>query len=165
MNYPDYHPRRPGAARGGRALDIAPLRRGSLTSWAPPGYVPLTHAEWEEWRYPPRFDWALLDERTAHGIVAGGTALAAALLDGAVRLGVRMLTGIRLTALRRCGGRVAVATVEHGGTARDIAASAVILATGGFDRDLELRARLLPAAVAATGAGTGQHRGRPAYRR
>ena len=160
VNYPDYHPRRPGAARGGRALDITPLRLGSLTSLVrsvrtPPGYVPLTHAEWEEWRYPPRFDWALLDERTAHGIVAGGTALAAALLDGAVRLGVRMLTGIRLTALRRCGGRVAVATVEHGGTARDIAASAVILATGGFDRDLELRARLLPAAVAATGAAPG----------
>lgn len=160
VNYPDYHPKRPGAARGGRALDIAPLRLGSLTTLArsvrtPPGYVPLTHAEWEEWRYPPRFDWALLDERTAQGILAGGTALAAALLDGAVRLGVRLLTGTRLTALRRCGGRVAVATVEHGGTARDIAASAVILATGGFDRDLELRARLLPAAVAATGAAPG----------
>jgi hypothetical protein len=160
VNYPDYHPQRPGAARGGRALDITPVRLGSLIPLArsvrtPPGYVPLTHAEWEEWRYPPRFDWPLLDERSANGLLAGGAALAAALLDGAVRLGVRVLTGTRLTALRRCGGRVAAATVEHAGTAGDIAASAVILATGGFDRDLELRARLLPAAVAATGAAPG----------
>jgi 3-oxosteroid 1-dehydrogenase len=160
VNYPDYHPKRSGAARGGRVLDITPLRLGSLTPLArsvrtPPGYVPLTHGEWEEWRYPPGFDWALLDERSAHGILAGGAGLAAALLDGAVRLGVRVLTGTRLTALRRCGGRVAAATVEHEGTVRDIAASAVILATGGFDRDLELRGRLLPAAVAATGAAPG----------
>ena len=119
------------------------------------GYIPLTHAEWEEWRYPPRFDWPLLDERKANGILAGGAALAAALLDGAVGLGVRVLTGTRLTALRQCGGRVVAATVEHEGIATDIAASAVILATGGFDRDLELRARLLPAAVAATGAAPG----------
>ena len=109
----------------------------------------------EEWRYPPRFDWALLDERRANGVLAGGAGLAATLLDGAVRLGVSVLTGTRLTALRRCGGRVTAATVEHEGTARDIAASAVILATGGFDRDLELRGRLLPGAVTATGAAPG----------
>ena len=81
--------------------------------------------------------------------------MAAALLDGAVRLGVRVLTGTRLKALRRYGGRVVAAAVEHEGTLRDITASAVILATGGFDRDLELRARLLPAAVGATGAAPG----------
>ena len=160
VNYPDYHPQRPGAALGGRALDTTLLRLGSLTPLArsvrtPPGYIPLTHAEWEEWRYPPRFDWTMLDERKANGILAGGAALAAALLDGSVGLGVRVLTGTRLTALRQCGGRVVAATVEHEGIATDIAASAVILATGGFDRDLELRARLLPAAVAATGAAPG----------
>jgi glycine/D-amino acid oxidase-like deaminating enzyme len=160
VNYPDYHPARPGAARGGRALDITPVHLGSLTPLVrsvrtPPGYVPLTHAEWEEWRYPARLDWALLDERSANGVLAGGAALAAALLDGVVGRGVRVLAGTRLTAVRRCGGRVAAAAVEHGGTARNIAASAVILATGGFDRDLELRARLLPATVAATGAAPG----------
>src|ERR1700733_7984355 len=166
VNYPDYHPARPGAARGGRALDITPVHLGSLTPLArsvrtPPGYVPLTHAEWEEWRYPARFDWALLDERSANGVLAGGAALAAALLDGAVGRGVRVLTGTRLTAVGRCGGRVAAAAVEHGGPARNIAASAVILATGGFDRDLELRARLLPATVAATRAAPRHTRGRP----
>src|ERR1700722_10578021 len=94
VNYPDYHQKRPGAARGGRALDITPLRLGSLTPLArsvrtPPGYIPLTHAEWEEWRYPSGFDWALLDERSAHGILAGGAGLAAALVDGGGRPGGR----------------------------------------------------------------------------
>jgi succinate dehydrogenase/fumarate reductase flavoprotein subunit len=159
-NYPDYHPSRPGAARGGRALDIAPVRLEALTPPArlvrtPPGYLPLTHAEWEEWRYPQRFDWALLDARRADGVLAGGAALAAALLDGAVQAGVRVLTRTRLTALRQDGGRVVGVTVESSGATTVIAVSAVILATGGFDRDPELRAQLLPAAVTATGAAPG----------
>ena len=160
VNYPDYHPLRPGAARGGRALDIGPVCLGSLTPLAgsvrtPPGHVPLTHAEWEEWRIPQRFDWALLDERVRQGIRVGGTALAAALLDGAVQAGVRVVTGTRLTAARISDGRVAGVTVRSGGKTAEIAATAVILATGGFDRDPELRARLLPAAVTATGAAPG----------
>ena len=159
-NYPDYHPLRPGAARGGRALDIAPVPLGSLTPLArsvrrPPGYVPLTQAEWEEWRFPRRFDWALLDQRGDEGVLAGGAALAAALLDGAVRAGVRVLAGTRLTSVRVNGGRVAGATVRSGAGVTDIGAAAVILATGGFDRDPELIARFLPGAVTATGAAPG----------
>jgi hypothetical protein len=26
----------------------------------PPGYLPVTQAEWEGWRFPCRFDWKLL---------------------------------------------------------------------------------------------------------
>lgn len=161
VNYPDYHPARRGACAGGRALDIAPVARKSLTPLAaevrtPPGYVPLTHDEWERWRFPDRFDWALLDERVRSGVLAGGAGLAAALLDGAVRAGVRVLTRTRLLAVRRGShGAVIAATVDRGGTVGDIGIRAVILATGGFDRDDELRSAYLPAAVTATGAAPG----------
>src|SRR5579875_163900 len=159
--YPDYHPSRPGASPGGRALDIAPVDLTSLTPLAAavrtsPGHVPLTHAEWEEWRFPRRFDWALLDERNRRGIRAGGTGLVAALLDGAVRAGVRVLTRTRLLRARLDqAGAIAGATLANDGQVMDIGVSAVILATGGFDRDQELRARFLPPPVAATGAPPG----------
>lgn len=161
VNYPDYHPGRPGASNGGRALDITPVRLSDLTPLAaavrtPPGYVPLTHAEWERWRFPHRFDWPLLDERNRRGIRAGGTALAAALLDSAIRAGVRVLTATRLRGVRfDTGGAVRAAVIDRDGHREEVAASAVILATGGFDRDADLRARFLPPPVTATGAPPG----------
>lgn len=159
-SYPDYHARF-GASGGGRALDTAPLPLAALTSLAnavriPPGYVPLTHAEWEDWRFPRRFDWGLLDDRDRRSVRAGGAGLVAALLDGAVRAGVQVLTGTRLLRARLDrAGVVTGATLEHDGQVTDVSVSAIILATGGFDRDPKLRARFLPAAVAATGAPPG----------
>jgi len=157
FNYPDYHPGRPGASKGGRALDIAPVQLTGLTPLAaavrtPPGYVPLTHAEWERWRFPGRFDWPLLDERNRRGIRVGGAALAAALLDGAVRAGVRVLTATRLLEVRYdSGGAVRAAVIDRGGHRDELKTSAVILPTGGFDWDADLRGRFLPPPVAATG--------------
>ncbi|MGH3294148.1 MAG: FAD-dependent oxidoreductase, partial [Trebonia sp.] len=161
VNYPDYHPGRPGASNGGRALDVTPVRLADLTPLAatvrtPPGYVPLTHAEWERWRFPDQFDWPLLDERSRRGIRTGGVGLAAALLDGAVQAGVRVLTDTRLRAVRLDpGGAVRTAVIEHEGHEQEVKAVAVILATGGFDRDDDLRARYLPMPVTATGAAPG----------
>ena len=161
VNYPDYHPAMPGAAPGGRALDITLVSRSSLTPLAdalrtPPGYLPLTHDEWERWRFPDRFDWPLLAERSRDGVLAGGAALAAALLDGAVGAGVQVRASTRLHDVRLGpDGAVSAATVSAEGRTEDVPVSAVILATGGFDRDASLRARFLPASVAATGAAPG----------
>src|SRR5580693_4650948 len=60
--YPDYHQGRPGATTGGRALDMVPIGIRRLTPLAadiltPPGYLPLSFAEWDSWRYPDRYDW------------------------------------------------------------------------------------------------------------
>lgn len=161
VNYPDYHPALPGASPGGRALDIAPVELARLTPLArsvrtPPGYVPLTHDEWERWRFPHRFYWPLLDRRNSDGVLAGGAGLAAALLDGAVQAGVRVMTGARLTHVRLAAdGAVAGAILRTAGRDTDVTAPAVILATGGFDHSLELRGRFLPASVTASGAAPG----------
>jgi 3-oxosteroid 1-dehydrogenase len=155
--YPDYHPSRPGATLGGRCLDMRPADLSRLTPLTslirtPPGYVPLTHAEWEQWRYPDRFDTALLDQRQRAGIRTGGVALVASLLDGAVRSGVQVVTGTRLISAERDGDRSVRSAVVAGptGPAR-IAVSSVILATGGFDWDSDLRARHHPGPQRASG--------------
>jgi 3-oxosteroid 1-dehydrogenase len=150
--YPDYHSSRPGATAGGRALDAEPIDTGKLTPLVagilvPPGYLPMSFADWERWRYPDRFDWELLHDRERRGIRTGGVALVAGLLDGAVNAGVQVLTGARLTAVGPGS-----ATLECAGEATTIGTPAVILATGGFDWDRQLRARYQPRAQRASGA-------------
>ena len=75
--YPDYDPGRAGATDGGRALDMMPIDTRQLTPLAagilrPPGYLPMSFAEWDRWRYPDRFDWDLLHERDRTGIRTNG---------------------------------------------------------------------------------------------
>ena len=100
--YPDYHPERAGATAGGRCLDMELADLSAMAPQArqvrvPPGYLPMTQAEWEGWRFPCRFDWKLLRQREAAGLRANGVALAAALADGVLKAGGRIETGARLT--------------------------------------------------------------------
>jgi succinate dehydrogenase/fumarate reductase flavoprotein subunit len=159
--YPDYHPARPGATLGGRCLDMLPADLSAMVPLArqvlvPPGYLPMTHAEWERWRYPDSFDWAVLRQRDREGLRTNGVALAASLVDGAVLAGVRIRVGARLTAVTTgTDGAVARAVFTRDGGMKSIAARAVILATGGFDWDKNLRRAWHPAAQRATGAAPG----------
>jgi succinate dehydrogenase/fumarate reductase flavoprotein subunit len=160
-HYPDYHPDRPGATLGGRCLDMLPADTLAMVPLArrvrvPPGYVPMTHAEWERWRYPDQFDWALLRERERDGIRTNGVGMVASLVDGAVRAGARIETRTRLTGVTLGpDGAVCEAVIERDGATENVPATAVILATGGFDWDEELRRAWHPAAQRATGAPPG----------
>ena len=107
----------------------------------------MSFAEWDRWRYPDRFDWDLLHERDRTGIRANGVALVAGLLDGVLRAGAAVRTGTRLT-----GFRDGVAELTHDGQVSPVKVGAVILATGGFDWDQELRVIYQPAAQRASGA-------------
>src|SRR5260370_1386131 len=80
---------------GRAALSAMPPRARQVR--VPPGYLPMTQAEWEGWRFPCRFDWKLLRQREAAGLRANGVALAAALVDGVLKAGGRIETGTRLT--------------------------------------------------------------------
>jgi 3-oxosteroid 1-dehydrogenase len=157
-HYPDYDPSRPGSTLGGRCLDMRPIDLTRLTPLTaairtPPGYLPMTHAEWEKWRYPDRFDQDLLDRRRRLGVRTGGVALVAGLLDGVVRAGAQVVTGTRLTRVHLTpGGSVRGCDLDHHGTVASVRTSSVILATGGFDWNKPLRARLLPPPLRASGA-------------
>jgi 3-oxosteroid 1-dehydrogenase len=159
--YPDYHPARPGARLGGRCLDMLPADVAAMVPLArrvrvPPGYLPMTHAEWERWRYPDRFDWALLHRRERDGIRTNGVGLVASLVDGAVRAGARLQTGARLIGVDLGpDGAVTAAVIERGGGTEHVPASSVIMATGGFDWASDLRRAWHPAAQRATGAPPG----------
>jgi 3-oxosteroid 1-dehydrogenase len=161
--YPDYHPERTGATAGGRCLD---MRLADLSVMAPearqvrvpPGYLPMTQAEWEGWRFPYRFDWKLLRQREAAGLRANGVALAAALVDGVLKAGGRIETGARLTGVTTgpdgpVNSTVTAAVVDRGGATEQVPASAVILATGGFDWNEDLRREWHPEAQRASFPG------------
>ena len=157
-HYPDYHPGGPGrlSAAGAWTCGPADLTRhdaaGRLIR-TPPGYLPMTHAEWEQWRYPYRFDRNCSTARERDGIRTNGVALVAALLDGAVRAGVQVVTGARLTRVHLTpGGRSGACDLDLDGTVASVRTSSVILATGGFDWDQQLRASFLPPPQRATGA-------------
>jgi 3-oxosteroid 1-dehydrogenase len=147
--YPDYHPGRAGATTGGRCLDMEPVVKGDGRVRVPAGYVPMTQAEWERWRYPGRFDRAVLGQREREGIKTNGVGLVSALLDGVEQAGGTVRTLARVTDVTRDADGAVVAAVV-GGT--PIPARAVILATGGFDWDDGLRREWHPAAQRATGA-------------
>ncbi|RKN43996.1 FAD-dependent oxidoreductase [Streptomyces hoynatensis] len=156
-HYPDYHPHLAGATVGGRCFDMEVLDLGRLVPEAArvreaPGYVPIRHAEWEEWRYPAHFDHERLRARYAAGGRTGGVALAAALVDGAVRAGARLRAGARVVDVLRAGDGVGGVVVRTPSGTEHIRARAVVLATGGFDGNPRLREQLLPAGLGVSAA-------------
>jgi 3-oxosteroid 1-dehydrogenase len=155
-SYPDYHPNLPGWTSGGRAHDAAPIAVDDLVAEAgdvllPPGYLPITHAEWEEWRYPSRFDWDLIEERRRRRILTNGASLVAGLIDGAVRAGARLVRGMSLLEAEP-GVSPIRARLRGEKSETTLTAGALILATGGFDADPTLRAEHLPPALSASAA-------------
>ena len=157
-NYPDYLQHLDGATTGGRALDAVPVALADLVPEAahtliPPGYLPITHAEWEEWRYPAAYDWELIRQRERTGIRTGGPGLVSALLDGAIRAGARLIADTELVDLDFDEtGALAGARLRRDGAETTIAVGAVVLASGGYDANPELRASLLPEALGASAA-------------
>lgn len=155
-NYPDYHPHFSGWSPGGRAHDAAPIDLNDLVAEAsdvllPPGYLPITHAEWEQWRYPSRFDWDLIEERRRGRILTNGASLVACLVDGAIRTGARLTKGAALLDVE-AGSSPIRARVGGDESEMRITAGALILATGGFDADPDMVASFLPQALSATAA-------------
>lgn len=74
----------------------------------------------------------------------GGPGLVQALFDSAGRKGVRVIYAARARELMLSGGRVeGVRATLRGGDTLEIAAGAVVLASGGFEANAEMRARYL----------------------
>lgn len=104
-------------------------------------------------------------DRLRHGRGARlvmGAALAGRLYHALLLRNVRVLLSTNATSLLRDAGRIAGAVLERNGARAEIRSRAgIVLSTGGFSRDPELRKRLLPAelspdsAVVESAAGDG----------
>ena len=137
---PDYHPEWEGGKLAGRSLDVEPFDATQLGPQrallrASPHYPPITYRERYAWGRPEKFDWPLIAERMARGIVTLGAALVAGLLKSCLDSGVQVFTEMRARELIRRSGRVAgvrVSDAEGRPVAFD-AARAVVVASGGFE--------------------------------
>ncbi|MFG1706979.1 FAD-dependent oxidoreductase [Nonomuraea sp. M3C6] len=146
-HHPDYQPQLPGARPGGRTLQVGLFDTkllGEHTQQLRKGHssVPITRLEGDEWgmERPERWDWKLLAERVANGLVGMGAALAGTLLDACLKKGVQVHVNARADELERdAQGRVVGVHAVVDGERRSFRASkGVVLASGGFEWNKDL---------------------------
>lgn len=148
LPYPDYHSERPGGRTGGRSLEPRPLDlpavirdqiRAPLSWRLPVTYREVVHGEVSR---------HVIEQRQADGTLVMGSAMIGAFLASLRDLGVDLHVGVRALELRTDDGRVTGVTTDGG----DVQ-GAVVLATGGFERDPALARSFLRApAEGLTGA-------------
>ncbi|NCB64316.1 MAG: FAD-binding protein, partial [Clostridia bacterium] len=161
-NYPDYFPEVDGGSPAGRAVEPHPFDASVLgedldllrpSGMAAPVPMPITGADYRSINLITRTPKGLLTaaKRVGQGIggkalkrhyMAGGQALGAALIAGLRTAGVDVWTRAPLTDLVVEEGRVTGVVVERAGAPVTVSATkGVILASGGFDHNLEMRRR------------------------
>ena len=127
---------------------------GQLGAWAdrlrrPPVLgLPITlqeaTVEWRPSYFPDRFDAAEVQRRVADHRVACGQALVAALLHACLSRGIEPRVETRAQEITLDGRRVSGLVVDQGGRRFDLPATSVVLASGGFEWNGQLRERFLP---------------------
>jgi 3-oxosteroid 1-dehydrogenase len=154
MSWPDYHPEMDGAKASGRMLEPRLFDTTRLGPWAarlrrPPVLgLPMTLQEstvdWRPVYFPERFDGAEIKRRVGAHQVACGQALIGMLLEACLTRGVQPLLDTRAWEVTTARGTVNGLVVEQDGRRSIIEAGAVVLATGGYEWNPELRSRFLP---------------------
>jgi 3-oxosteroid 1-dehydrogenase len=154
ISWPDYHPEMEGARSAGRMIEPSLYDTSRLGDWAtslrrPPVLgLPLTLQEstvdWSPSYTPERYDATEVRRRVASRQVACGSALVAGLLEGCLVRGIEPILATRAAELVMRDGRVAGLVVERNGRRVDLAARAVVLASGGYEWSRELCSRFLP---------------------
>ncbi|PVE22997.1 succinate dehydrogenase [Microvirga sp. KLBC 81] len=170
--YPDYYPNLPGATSGGRVLEALPfdgtelgekfaLLRPPLPEFTLFGGMMISRADIPHLRNVfrrPTSTWKvmkLLARYARQRMTAQrgttlylGNALTGRLFKSVLELGVHISLGTAVERLIEEEGRVCgVETVSHDGERARLRAKAVILASGGFSHDAELRKAHLPPAA------------------
>ncbi|WP_413249192.1 FAD-dependent oxidoreductase [Sinomonas flava] len=169
LDRPDYHMEWPGAVAGGRSLDNDPFDParfpavpGLADAVRPPTYLPLISMNERDHLHGAAPDPALLAGRAAAGVRTMGGALVGALVATAVECGVHLAVSAPVTGLEPLEGGAGKAHDGGGwlvrvgdgvaGPATAVAAGAVLIASGGFERNRELAASLLRFDTTAIGA-------------
>ncbi len=150
--FPDYHAEFPGGkTEGGRSLDCPPYSFDELGAWAervtPSPYypdprlaifdTPLGQAR------PQAPDPADMARRSARNERGSGQALIGRLLRACLNRGIEPRTGCRALELRMHEGAVCGVRIATPEGNEEVAADAVILATGGFEWDEQLKRAFL----------------------
>ena len=150
LAYPDYHAPRPGGRSGGRSVEPDPViveaelaaRIRRPASWR----ARVMHSE----IILNDIDPEVVAERERTGASTMGGALTAGLLIGAVEAGATIRTDLAVRSLRTSDGRVV--GVETGEGSLD---GAVVLASGGFERDPAFASAFLRAPITGFTGGPG----------
>lgn len=171
--YPDYYPAEPGSTTGGRVLEPVPFDASVLgdrfSLLRPPmpefmllggmmvGREDIPHFRkiksqpasfLRAARLVAQYGWQRLSHPRGTRLVLGN-ALAGQLLASLLARDVPILTGQSVTEIIRVGGRVKGVMVESAaGVRRILARRGVLIATGGFSHDPQMRQRFLPAETA-----------------
>ena len=163
--YADYHPEQPGGRAAGRSVEPVPLdarflgdelqRLHPQYTKAPANLI-VTQADFRRislglrtWRGPVTMAKVLARRLVSllrgRRMYAMGNALAIGLRQGLVDAGVPVHYETELTDLVLEGGRVVGVLVKHGGEVREVRARrGVVLGSGGFEKNLELREKFQP---------------------
>lgn len=150
VDYPDTFVERPGG-KPRRHLESAPIDPGPLGRWQDLVWTQdEPHTLMSEILpigahvYGLPLDLDSVRERRGRGVVTGGTALVVGLLQGLDAAGGERRSGWRVTRLLTEDGRVTGVEAEHDGETSTISAGGgVVLATGGFEWDVDLVGRHL----------------------
>ena len=145
MPFPDYQSTLPGAAANGRSLDPEAFDPSPLGDFAHAVHEPM----------PYSVDWSGRSLVLDSGEWSGGLALVGPLLQGCLDRGVTFEREVRVRSLLRVDGRVIGLAAERSGEQLRVSARGVVLASGGFEWNAELRRDWLrgPVDVALSPAG------------
>jgi succinate dehydrogenase/fumarate reductase flavoprotein subunit len=169
--YPDYHPELDGAKPGGRSMETGLFDTKELGDWAPKlrrspifGGTPMTVAEATQWGVfsdPLSLPYKELGKRFKGGMICYGGSLVGRLLRGCLDRGIQPLLEARATELilDEDGRRVAGVRVKQGPDKELLiqAKKGVLLASGGFEWNPELRKRFLGGLVTHPNSPPIQH--------
>jgi 3-oxosteroid 1-dehydrogenase len=164
-DYADYHPEAPGGRPAGRSCEPIPLdarflgdeldRLHPQYTKAPANMI-VTQADFRKislglrtWRGPATMVKVLLKRMVSlvrgRKMFAMGNAIVIGLRKGLVDAGVPVVYETELTGLTLQDGRVVGVEVSHGGETRTIRARrGVVLGSGGFEKNLEMREKYQP---------------------
>lgn len=161
--YPDYYSHRPGGLVGGRALEPTGVRERELGHWLDrlPPYahpvvayateMPFLKLGFRTWK--GRRTLARAVTRTAYSKVRGkapvtmGRSLVGQLLRVLEQRGVEIWAETEVTDLVRAGDAVTGVVGTRSGRPFEVSSRAVVLATGGFGKNEEMRRRYSPPPV------------------
>ncbi len=148
--YPDYYMDRPGAKpEGGRALDHDLFALGELGEWAARIYAieepkPMMLRETPLGGGSGVVEPSELQRRMENQERGFGQAMVARLLAACLKRGIKPQTGVTTKRLVYERGRIIGIEAERAGEAFEMrAAKGVVIATGGFEWDLEARQTFL----------------------